>query len=180
MNLASNTSKGQVLGEKLRRTQKKDSQRFFLATKIIKKWHFVCYNWHPGKGHHLTYCWWTKSCTSWYGKYPLIFKDLYIQTVVGNGISEPSNRFFVGLRWLPSWWMPWQSFPRPANIRPLGSRWDMMRWWSGEGLPFCGGSLCGDLFMCYTEHFWDHLDGRKPYFCWMLFESQGATTVIDF
>ena len=25
-----------------------------------------------------TYCWWTKSCTSWYGKYPFIYRVLYI------------------------------------------------------------------------------------------------------
>ena len=24
------------------------------------------------------YCWWKKSCTSWYGKYPIIYKVLYI------------------------------------------------------------------------------------------------------
>ena len=24
------------------------------------------------------YCWWNKSCTSWYGKYPIIYKVLYI------------------------------------------------------------------------------------------------------
>ena len=25
-----------------------------------------------------TYCWWKKSCTSWYGKYLIIYKVLYI------------------------------------------------------------------------------------------------------
>ena len=29
--------------------------------------------------------------TSWYGKYPIIYKVLYIQKVVGLGISEPST-----------------------------------------------------------------------------------------
>ena len=24
------------------------------------------------------YCWWKKSCTSWYGKYPIVYKVLYI------------------------------------------------------------------------------------------------------
>ena len=29
-----------------------------------------------------SYCWWKKSCTSWYGDYPIIYKVLYIQLVV--------------------------------------------------------------------------------------------------
>ena len=36
-------------------------------------------------------CWWKRSCTDWYGKYPFIYMVLYIQTVLGNGISEPST-----------------------------------------------------------------------------------------
>ena len=27
---------------------------------------------------HASYCWWKKSCTSWYGKYQIIYKVLYI------------------------------------------------------------------------------------------------------
>ncbi len=30
-----------------------------------------------------TYCWWLKSCTSWYGKYPTIYKVLYIRSGAG-------------------------------------------------------------------------------------------------
>ena len=30
-----------------------------------------------------TYCWWKKSCTSWYGKYPTIYRVLYIPSGVG-------------------------------------------------------------------------------------------------
>ena len=26
----------------------------------------------------VTYCWWKKSCTTWYGKYPIIYMVLYI------------------------------------------------------------------------------------------------------
>ena len=26
----------------------------------------------------VSYCWWKKSCTSWYGKYPIIYRVLYI------------------------------------------------------------------------------------------------------
>ena len=36
-------------------------------------------------------CWWKRSCSNWYGKYPFIYMVLYIQTVLGNGISEPST-----------------------------------------------------------------------------------------
>ncbi len=35
------------------------------------------------------YCWWLKSCTSWYGKYPIIYKVLAPSQVVSR-ISEPS------------------------------------------------------------------------------------------
>ena len=41
------------------------------------------------------YCWWTKSCTSWYGKYPIIYRVSYITVHVRwcgfssiNGISQ--------------------------------------------------------------------------------------------
>ena len=33
---------------------------------------------HPNLFVILQYCWWKKSCTSWYGKYPLIFMVFYI------------------------------------------------------------------------------------------------------
>ena len=29
-------------------------------------------------GPNIPYCWWKKSCTSWYGKHPIIYKVLYI------------------------------------------------------------------------------------------------------
>ena len=37
-----------------------------------------------------TYCWWTKSCTSWYGKYPIIFRVL---TIPGGAGFRPSTVF---------------------------------------------------------------------------------------
>ena len=38
----------------------------------------------------LTYCWWKKSCTSWYGKYPIIYRG-FIDPRWLFGISEPST-----------------------------------------------------------------------------------------
>ena len=34
------------------------------------------------------YCWWKKSCTSWYGKYPIIYRDFYIP---GGAWFQPST-----------------------------------------------------------------------------------------
>ena len=45
------------------------------------------------------------SCTSWYGRYPIIYKVLYMQTVVGLGISEPSTVVFK-----TQWWLTWIPF----------------------------------------------------------------------
>ncbi len=50
------------------------------------------------------YCWWKKSCTSWYGKYPIIFRVFYIPggagflpSTVSMGICRWSNeRLFFG------------------------------------------------------------------------------------
>ena len=50
-----------------------------------------------------SYGWWKKSCTGWYGKFPIIIRVLYIQTVVGLGISEPPTSsilfFFRQSKW---------------------------------------------------------------------------------
>ena len=34
-------------------------------------------------GCHLSYCWWKKTCTSWYGKYPIIYRVLCISGGAG-------------------------------------------------------------------------------------------------
>ena len=50
------------------------------------------------------YCWWNKSCTSWYGKYPIIYRVLYIPSGAGflpSTIVPFSNK----LRHFPSWTM---------------------------------------------------------------------------
>ena len=47
------------------------------------------------------YCWWKKSCTSWYGKYPIIYRVLYIRGGAGFRPSTVSceilqvNRFMA-------------------------------------------------------------------------------------
>ena len=60
------------------------------------------------------YCWWKKSCTSWYGRYPIICKVLYIpggclgfepSTVVSGNVSKFQilTLFQVGLWGLGGW-----------------------------------------------------------------------------
>ena len=46
-----------------------------------------------------SYCWWTKSCTSWYGKYPIVYRALYIQTVVAWDFVH-QQYFFKIASWL--------------------------------------------------------------------------------
>ena len=76
------------------------------------------------------------SCTSWYGRYPIIYKVLYMQTVVGLGISEPStvvfknpmmvdlNPFFslgfLLLFFFKLIGIPWDSSPWDSNPHHLG------------------------------------------------------------
>ena len=50
------------------------------------------------KSQPAPYCWWLKSCTSWYGKYPIIYRLSYIPGGAGFQPStvgiNPSNCFF--------------------------------------------------------------------------------------
>ena len=42
------------------------------------------------------YCWWTKSCTSWYGKYPIIYRVSYIPGGAGflpSTVSTGANQY---------------------------------------------------------------------------------------
>ena len=52
-----------------------------------------------------SYCWWTKSCTSWYGKYPSIYRRyLYIPGGAGFfSISSIVILFSQDLSW-DEWW----------------------------------------------------------------------------
>ena len=38
-----------------------------------------------------TYCWWKKSCTSWHGKYQILYRVSKTSQVVVSRISEPST-----------------------------------------------------------------------------------------
>ena len=50
---------------------------------------------------------WKKSCTSWFGKYPCYLQGFStIQTVVGNGISEPSTVLRTWNRRIFTWHFP--------------------------------------------------------------------------
>ena len=40
------------------------------------------------------YCWWKKSCTSWYGKYPIIYKVLYMPGGAGFLPSTVSQMYW--------------------------------------------------------------------------------------
>ena len=40
------------------------------------------------------YCWWKKSCTSWYGKYPIIYKVLYMPGGAGFLQSTVSQMYW--------------------------------------------------------------------------------------
>ena len=44
-----------------------------------------------------SYCWWTKSCTSWYGKYPIIYRVSYIPGGAGYQLSHGKPLLF---RWI--------------------------------------------------------------------------------
>ena len=70
------------------------------SIEVLKNWHFanqVVHHFFPQKIWQ-TYRWWKKSCTSWYGEYP-IYPITYrvldglasSQVVVSLGISEPST-----------------------------------------------------------------------------------------
>ena len=43
------------------------------------------------------YCWWLKSCTSWYGKYPIIYRVSYIPGGAGFQPSTVLNKHFLEL-----------------------------------------------------------------------------------
>ena len=52
------------------------------------------------------YCWWLKSCTSWYGRYPLIYRGLYIPGGAGFLPSTvPPNLSNLRYR-KPFWFQP--------------------------------------------------------------------------
>ena len=81
------------------------------------------------------YCWWKKSCTSWYGKCPIIYRVLYIPDGAGFLPSTVSfqlqrilfKKIAVILGILESWMSNFPWFPKP----------------SGTNLPWSGASAVG-------------------------------------
>ena len=50
--------------------------------------------------HNLSYCLWKKSCTSWYGKYPIIYRILYIPS---GCLGFLPSKVWLWIGWLPLW-----------------------------------------------------------------------------
>ena len=77
------------------------------------------------------YCWWKKSCTSWYGKYPIIYVVVYMP---GGAGFPPSRVFsdifrdvglflFVGERILGTCFFPSKNVAHEVNsAKPIKSR----------------------------------------------------------
>ena len=62
--------------------------------------------WAPIVLETLHYCWWKKSCSSWYGKYPIIYMVLYIPGDAGflpSTVSLPHRALISLLLQHPNW-----------------------------------------------------------------------------
>ena len=86
---------------------------FFEEPKVsgIKETHFFLGGWIV---RFLWYCWWKKSCTSWYSKYPMIDMVLYIPGGAG---------------FLPSTVLLWKTHMSPE------------KWWLEDDVPLRNGPL---------------------------------------
>ena len=60
--------------------------------------------------HNLSYCLWKKSCTSWYGKYPIIYRLLYIPS---GCLGFLPSTVWLWIGWLPLW------FPKTVDSQFL-------------------------------------------------------------
>ena len=58
--------------------------------------------------HNLSYCLWKKSCTSWYGKYPIIYRLLYIPS---GCLGFLPSTVWLWIGWLPLW------FPKTVDCQ---------------------------------------------------------------
>ena len=56
-----------------------------------------------------TYCWWKKSCTSWYGKYPMIYRVSYMLGGAGYSFSLQLPKTNINRPW--KWWFPSSESP---------------------------------------------------------------------
>ena len=111
--------------------------------------------------HNLSYCLWKKSCTSWYGKYPIIYRLLYIPSGC-LGVLPSTVWLWIG--WLPLMvsqdrWLPvfgprfFIQVPKP-NPNLFTFRWDL------------GSDL---VFSCPPK--------RVVYWCWRSTRALALNTV---
>ena len=74
--------------------------------------------------HKIKYCWWKKSCTSWHGKYPIMFRVSYMSAGAGFLPSTVAMRSswqwgFPGASPPPFPWLPHhQISPRHSRSQP--------------------------------------------------------------
>ena len=86
------------------------------------------------------YCWWKKSCTSWWVVYPIIYKVLYIKGGFSR-ISEPSTVvFFKGYQ--KNVQIDWNSAVNGELSRKIKG-WNVIETgvWNIDGQVFCPQSL---------------------------------------
>ena len=86
----------------------------------------------PGKMKKLTYCWWTKSCTTKDDDYPVIYKVLYIPGGAGflpSTVSQWKNS-------VPGWIFPWEG-PSAALMKVRLKRMAIPFAWMWPMWPFC-------------------------------------------
>ena len=91
-----------------------------VATSCIQAW-FIFHVFSKRKIHssHTAYCWWTKSCTSWYGRYLSIHRVLYISTGAGF-LRSTAPRGYPFNWWSPFFVDPSRNFPKtPTSMRKL-------------------------------------------------------------
>ena len=141
----------------------------------------------PKKQIQIHYCWWKKFCASWYGKYPIIYMVLYIQTVVVsdfwaiNSMSwDSSSRLgFEGTGWrcfnescfkdASDWCVsahsasgPWDkslNFFFPKHVIPESLKFSH---WLSESVFFCFGEWW--KMMDNTQHTTD----GSCWICWFM------------
>ena len=77
------------------------------------------------KRHHIR--WWTKSCTSWYSKYPIIYRVLYIPG--GAGFLPPTVSILMA-SYVSLWWL-WSAILKTPT----------MKWFPSTYLGICLNSL---------------------------------------
>ena len=99
----------------------------------------------------ISYCWWTKSCTTKDDNYPIIYRVL---TIPGGAGFLPSTVW--GFRWVFFFWKDWGQgskvvFFRWKNLTKRGVRTLTLRWfWNmiSQAPPMSNGILVGSSSWC--------------------------------